>query len=160
MGSVGGGLRRGLPTGHGEGLTLAAVQVTQKEQFGNTPPLYWVTGALIPEETLADTIQILTDANWDADVMKSQEPVLVDFWADWCAPCKTLMPAVEAVAEQFKGRLRVGKVNVEENEHVPFQYNITTLPTLLIIKGGKVSEQRVGLISRDNLVKLIEPHLG
>jgi thioredoxin 1 len=115
---------------------------------------------LIPEETLADTIQILTDANWDADVMKSQEPVLVDFWADWCAPCKTLMPAVEAVAEQFKGRLRVGKVNVEENEQVPFQYNITTLPTLLIIKGGKVSEQRVGLISRDNLVKLIEPHLG
>jgi thioredoxin 1 len=109
---------------------------------------------------LADTIQILTDANWDADVMKSQEPVLVDFWADWCAPCKTLMPAVEAVAEQFKGRLRVGKVNVEENEQVPFQYNITTLPTLLIIKGGKVSEQRVGLISRDNLVKLIEPHLG
>jgi thioredoxin 1 len=109
---------------------------------------------------VAETIQTLTDANWEADVMKSPHPVLVDFWADWCAPCKTLLPAVEAVAEQFKGRLRVGKVNVEENEHVPFQYNITTLPTLLIIKGGKVSEQRVGLISRDNLVKLIEPHLG
>ena len=109
---------------------------------------------------MADTIQTLTDANWDADVMKSTEPVLVDFWADWCAPCKTLLPAVESVAQQFKGRLRVGKVNVEENEHVPFQYNITTLPTLLIIKGGKVSEQRVGLISRDNLIKLIEPHLG
>ena len=109
---------------------------------------------------MADTIQTLTDANWDADVMKSQQPVLVDFWADWCAPCKTLMPAVESVAEQFKGRLRVGKVNVEENEKVPYEYNITTLPTLLIIKGGKVSEQRVGLISRDNLVKLIEPHLG
>ena len=86
---------------------------------------------------MADTIQTLTDANWDADVMKSQQPVLVDFWADWCAPCKTLMPAVESVAEQFKGRLRVGKVNVEENEQVPFQYNITTLPTLLIIKGGR-----------------------
>ncbi len=64
---------------------------------------------------MADTIQTLTDANWDADVMKSQQPVLVDFWADWCAPCKTLMPAVEAVAEQFKGRLRVGKVNVESS---------------------------------------------
>jgi thioredoxin 1 len=113
-----------------------------------------------PEENLGDTIQTLTDANWDADVMKSEQPVLVDFWADWCAPCKTLLPAVESVAEQFKGRLRVGKVNVEENEQVPFQYNITTLPTLLVIKGGKVSEQRVGLISRDNLVKLIEPHLG
>ena len=109
---------------------------------------------------MAETIQTLTDANWEADVMKSAQPVLVDFWADWCAPCKTLLPAVEAVAEQFKGRLRVGKVNVEENEQVPFQYNITTLPTLLIIKAGKVSEQRVGLISRDNLVKLIEPHLS
>jgi thioredoxin len=109
---------------------------------------------------LAETIQTLTDANWEADVMKSPEPVLVDFWADWCAPCKTLLPAVEAVAAQFKGRLRVGKVNVEENEKVPYEYNITTLPTLLIIKDGKVSEQRVGLISRDNLVKLIEPHLG
>jgi thioredoxin 1 len=109
---------------------------------------------------VADEIKTLTDATWDADVLASPEPVLVDFWAEWCVPCKTLLPAVEAVAAQFKGRLRVGKVNVEENEQVPFRYNITTLPTLMIFKGGKVSEQRVGLISRDNLVKLVEPHLG
>jgi thioredoxin 1 len=109
---------------------------------------------------LSDKIQILTDANWQTDVLQSSEPVLVDFWADWCAPCKTLLPAVESVAEQFWGRLLVGKVNVEENEQVPFQYNITTLPTLLVIKGGQVAEQRVGLISRDNLVKLVEPHLS
>ena len=109
---------------------------------------------------MADEIKTLTDATWDTDVLGSPEPVLVDFWAEWCVPCKTLLPAVEAVAAQFKGRLRVGKVNVEENEQVPFRYNITTLPTLMIFKGGKVSEQRVGLISRDNLVKLVEPHLG
>ena len=109
---------------------------------------------------MAEDIQTLTDASWDADVLASAQPVLVDFWAEWCVPCKTLLPAVQAVAEQFKGRLRVGKVNVEENEQVPFRYNITTLPTLMIFKAGKVSEQRVGLISRDNLVKLIEPHLG
>jgi thioredoxin 1 len=109
---------------------------------------------------VAEDIQTLTDASWDADVLASAQPVLVDFWAEWCVPCKTLLPAVQAVAEQFKGRLRVGKVNVEENEQVPFRYNITTLPTLMIFKAGKVSEQRVGLISRDNLVKLIEPHLG
>jgi thioredoxin 1 len=109
---------------------------------------------------LADTIETLTDSNWDKDVMSSEQPVLVDFWAEWCAPCKTMLPAVEAVAQQFKGRLRVGKVNVEENEQVPFRYNITTLPTLMIFKGGKVSEQRVGLLSRENLVKLVEPHLG
>ena len=109
---------------------------------------------------MAEDIQTLTDASGDADVLASAQPVLVDFWAEWCVPCKTLLPAVQAVAEQFKGRLRVGKVNVEENEQVPFRYNITTLPTLMIFKAGKVSEQRVGLISRDNLVKLIEPHLG
>ena len=109
---------------------------------------------------MAEDIQTLTDASWDADVLASAQPVLVDFWAEWCVPCKTLLPAVQAVAEQFKGRLRVGKVNVEENEQVPVRYNITTLPTLMIFKAGKVSEQRVGLISRDNLVKLIEPHLG
>ena len=101
-----------------------------------------------------------TDASWDRAVLASPVPVVVGFWAEWCAPCKAMVPDLEAVASQYEGRVRVGKLNVEENEHVPFQYNITTLPTLLIIKGGKVSEQRVGLISRDNLVKLIEPHLG
>ncbi len=109
---------------------------------------------------MPETIQTLNDANWEADVIGSQQPVLVDFWADWCAPCKRLLPDVEAVARQFKGRLRVGKFNVEENEQVPFRYNITTLPTLLIIKAGKVSEQRVGLLSREKLVQLIEPHLA
>jgi len=109
---------------------------------------------------VAEDIRNLTDASWDADVLASPEPVLVDFWAEWCVPCKTLLPAVEAVAEQFKGRLRVGKVNVEENEQVPFRYNITTLPTLMIFKKGQVSEQRIGLLSKENLIKLVEPHLG
>ena len=109
---------------------------------------------------MADQIRTLTDATWDTDVLASPEPVLVDFWAEYCAPCKTLLPAVEAVAEKYKGRLRVGKVNVEENDQVPFRYNITTLPTLLIFKGGRVSEQRVGMLSRDDLVKFVEPHLG
>src|SRR5687767_7085923 len=101
-----------------------------------------------------------TDANWDKEVMGSTEPVLVDFWAEWCQPCKTLVPAIEAVAEQFKGRLKVGKMNVEDNDAVPFRYSITTLPTLMIFKKGQVSEQRVGLISKENLVKLIEPLLA
>jgi thioredoxin 1 len=91
--------------------------------------------------------------------MKSDRPVLVDFWAEWCVPCRTILPAVEAVAREFGGRLKVGKLNVEENADVPFRYNITTLPTLLIIKGGVVSEQRVGLISRDNLARLVEAQL-
>ena len=101
-----------------------------------------------------------TDANWDAEVMNSSQPVLVDFWADWCQPCKALVPTIEALAEQYQGRLKVGKMNVEDNDSVPFRYSITTLPTLMIFSKGQVSEQRVGLISKDNLVKLIEPLLA
>ncbi len=104
-------------------------------------------------------LETYTDANWESEVMSSNEPVLVDFWADWCQPCKVLVPTIEAVAEQYKGRLKVGKMNVEENDNVPFRYSITTLPTLMIFKKGQVSEQRVGLISKDNLAKLIEPLL-
>jgi thioredoxin 1 len=102
----------------------------------------------------------LTDANWDAEVMSSDTPVLIDFWADWCQPCKVLTPTVEALAEQYAGRMKFGEMNVEDNEAVPFRYNITTLPTLLIIKKGQVSEQSVGLVSKDKLIKLIEPNLA
>ena len=105
-------------------------------------------------------LQTLTDANWDAEVMSSDTPVLVDFWAEWCQPCKVLTPIVEGVAEQYKGRMKFGQMNVEENDNVPFRYNITTLPTLLIIKKGQVSEQSVGLVSKDKLIKLIDPILS
>jgi thioredoxin 1 len=106
---------------------------------------------------MSASIETFTDQNWQKDVLGSAQPVLVDFWAEWCVPCKTLAGTVEAVAGHFNGRLRVGKMNVEENNDVPFKYNITTLPTLLVIKNGQVSEQRVGLISKDNLIKLLEP---
>ena len=109
---------------------------------------------------MADKLTTFTDENWQREVLSSAQPVLVDFWADWCAPCKVLHPIVEAVADHFGGRIRVGKMNVEENAHVPFQYKITTLPTLLLLKGGQVSEQRVGLISREKLVELLDPHIG
>jgi thioredoxin 1 len=109
---------------------------------------------------MAGTILDLTDQTWEAEVMASPQAVLVDFWADWCVPCKTMLPSIEAVAKQFDGRLKVAKLNVEQNAQVPFRYNITSLPTLLVIKGGVVAEQRVGLVSKENLVKLLEPHLG
>ena len=108
---------------------------------------------------MAETLTTYTDQTWEKDVLGSQQPVLVDFWAEWCVPCKTLVPIIEAVAAQFDGKLRVGKLNVEENDQVPFKYGITTLPTLRLFKNGQVSEQRVGLISKDNLVKLVEPHV-
>jgi thioredoxin len=109
---------------------------------------------------MSDKLTTFTDDNWEAEVLGSAVPVLVDFWAQWCKPCIAMVPALEAVAEQFGGRLRVGKLNVEENANVPFKYSIRNLPTLLLFKGGQVSEQRMGQMSRENLVKLVEPHVG
>jgi thioredoxin 1 len=109
---------------------------------------------------MADSVATLTEQNWQQEVLKSREPVLVDFWAEWCQPCKALTPTVEALAREYQGRLKVGKVNVDEFPDVAGRYNITTLPTLLLIKNGMVSEQRVGLVKKEVLAKLIEPHLG
>ena len=109
---------------------------------------------------MAEAFETFTDQNWDKEVIGSGQPVLVDFWADWCQPCKALVPALEAVAQHFGDKLRVGKMNVEENNDVPYKYNINSLPTLLVLKKGRVSEQRVGLISKEDLIKLLGPHLS
>ena len=108
---------------------------------------------------MAGKIDVFTDQNWGSDVLGSDKPVLVDFWAEWCAPCRAMVPDLEAIAEKYAGRVRVGKLNVEENDHVPHQYGITAMPTLIVFKGGKVAEQRVGKMSREALVKLLEGHL-
>lgn len=109
---------------------------------------------------MSPDITILTDQNFEAEARTSPIPVLIDFWAEWCQPCIAMVPDLEAVAAQYKGKLKVGKVNVEENEQVPFEYNVTGMPTLIVLKGGQVVEQRVGKLSKDALVKLVEPHLS
>jgi thioredoxin 1 len=108
---------------------------------------------------MSDKIATLTDANWEAEVMKSEQPVLVDFWAEWCMPCRTLAPIVDAVAQQFEGKLKVGKINVDQHNLVATQYGVQSLPTLLLLKNGRVAEQRIGLVNKDALVKLVTPHL-
>jgi thioredoxin 1 len=108
---------------------------------------------------MAANIETWTDQNWEQEVVASPKPVLVDFWAEWCKPCLAMVPDLEAVAQLYAGRLKVGKVNVEENNDVPFRYNITAMPTLIVLKDGKVLDQRVGKMSKDALVKLVEPHL-
>lgn len=109
---------------------------------------------------MSDVLSVLTDQNFEGEALNSSVPVLVDFWADWCQPCLAMVPDLEAVAREFQGRLKIGKVNVEENEQVPFNYNVTAMPTLVLLKNGQVVEQRVGKLSREALVKLITPHLG
>jgi thioredoxin 1 len=102
---------------------------------------------------------VFSDQNFEQEVLKSDKPVLVDFWATWCAPCRMIAPAVEAIAEQYVDRAKVGKLNVDENLSVTGQYNIRGIPTLLLFKNGQIQEQMVGATSKDAISKLIEKHL-
>jgi len=98
----------------------------------------------------ADVMNI-GDADFDKEVLKSDQPVLVDFWATWCAPCRAIAPAVEELATQYKGKVKVAKVNIDDNQDTPQQYGIRSIPTLLVFKGGKVVEQIVGAVPKAKL---------
>jgi thioredoxin 1 len=91
----------------------------------------------------------VTDATFDQEVLKSEQPVLVDFWAVWCGPCKAIAPIVDSVATTFAGKLKVAKVNVDDNSATPSRYGIRGIPALLLFKGGKVADQIVGFVPQD-----------
>jgi thioredoxin 1 len=101
-----------------------------------------------------------TDANFDTDVIGANVPVLVDFWAQWCGPCRTMAPTVDAVAEEYTGRLKVGKVDVDSNGGTAMRYQIRSIPTLLLFKNGQVVEQRVGALGKSEVDKMLTPHLA
>lgn len=103
---------------------------------------------------------VLTDANFKAEVLDSKTPVLVDFWAEWCGPCRALAPVVEKVAQANDGKLKVGKLNVDENPGSAQQYGIQGIPTLLFFKGGKVAHQIVGFQSQTNIQRAVDEVLA
>ena len=100
-----------------------------------------------------------TDQNFEQEVLKSDRPVLVDFWAEWCGPCRLMAPTVEALASEYSDRAKVGKLNVDENQSVTSRYNIRGIPTLLLFKDGEIAQQWVGATSKDAIVKILEKHL-
>lgn len=105
------------------------------------------------------SVSEVTDKNFENDVLKSDVPVLVDFWAEWCAPCKAIAPIVEEISNDLEGKLKVAKVNVDEAQELAQRYNIMSIPTLLIFKGGEPVEQIVGAMGKDQLMEKINPQL-
>jgi thioredoxin 1 len=100
------------------------------------------------------------DADFDSEVLKSEVPVLVDFWATWCGPCKMMAPTVDAIATEYAGKLKVGKVDVDESGGTAMRYNIQGIPTLLLFKGGRVVEMRVGAVGKAEVLKMLQPHVS
>jgi thioredoxin 1 len=118
------------------------------------------SGQKAEQETMAaDNVQKFTDGNFEDTVLKSGAPVLVDFWAEWCGPCKRLAPTVDALAAEYAGKVTIGKLNVDENPNVSFKYQVRGIPTLLLFKGGLVVEQMVGLAPKDDLKRVIDKHI-
>ncbi|MGH9338945.1 MAG: thioredoxin [Acidobacteriota bacterium] len=108
---------------------------------------------------MSDKVNEVTDKNFDTEVLQSDQPVLVDFWAAWCAPCRMLAPTIDQIAEEFSDRAKVVKLNVDDNAATSAKYNIKGIPTLLLFKQGVVKDQLVGAASKDNIAKMIEAQL-
>lgn len=103
----------------------------------------------------SENVTHVTDANFEQEVLKSPTPVLVDFWAPWCAPCRAIAPVVDELAGEYAGRLKVVKVNVDDNPMTPSRYGVRGIPNLLIIKGGEVKDQIIGAVPKQHLVKAV-----
>lgn len=106
----------------------------------------------------ADTVE-LSDSTFEDQVIKSETPVLVDFWASWCGPCRMLAPVVEDIASSYAGRLKVGKVNVDENQEITMKYGIRSIPTLILFKDGQAVEQIIGAVPKSEIERILKKSL-
>ena len=108
---------------------------------------------------MSDQIVYTSDADFQKDVLSSEVPVLVDYWAEWCGPCKMIAPILDEIAGDYQGKLKIAKVNVDENQQVTQKYGIRSIPTLMIFKGGTVQAQKVGAMSKSQLAAFIETNI-
>ena len=101
----------------------------------------------------------LTAANWEQEVVNSDKPVLIDFWATWCGPCRAIAPAVEQLAAEYKGRVKVGKMDIDAHQDAPAKYGVMSIPTLLLFKNGQVADQIIGAVPKANLEAMLKKAL-
>ena len=104
---------------------------------------------------MGENVLEITDQNFESDVLQSKTPVIIDFWAEWCGPCKTIAPIIDELADEYLGKVKFGKVNVDFNQQTAMKYGIRSIPNLLIFKDGSVVNQIIGSIPKDSIVKLL-----
>jgi len=107
---------------------------------------------------MADNILVLNESNFEEEARRPAGPLLVDFWAAWCAPCRLIAPHLEALAQEYQGRARIGKVNVDENGGLASRFQIRSIPTLLVFKDGRVVDQLIGAVPKDSIQQLLDRH--
>jgi thioredoxin 1 len=108
---------------------------------------------------MSEHIHYISDATFDAAVLQSPLPVLVDYWAEWCGPCRMIAPILEEISKEYDGRLKVAKVNVDENQQTPAKYGIRGIPTLMLFKNGNIEATKVGALSKSQLTAFIDSHI-
>lgn len=108
---------------------------------------------------MSDNIIHVSDGGFDNDVLKSQEPVLVDFWAEWCGPCKMIAPVLEEIASEYSGKIKIAKLNIDDNPATPPKYGIRGIPTLMLFKNGNVEATKVGAVSKSQLAAFIDSNI-
>lgn len=105
---------------------------------------------------MSDLITHASDSTFDAEVLKSETPVLLDFWAEWCGPCKAIAPVLDELAQEYAGKLRVVKINIDQNQKTPRDYNVRGIPTLMVFKNGKVEATQIGAVGKGQLAQMID----